>query len=272
MLLSILFIWIGIYATAIIAQEVVVVTTFVTTVEVTTVKASLTVPSPASYTSLTDFEDTVLQVSNEYRDDHNAGALVWNETLTEYARNWAEGCIWKHSDGPYGENIAFGFANASAAVKAWGDEGELYNFSKPTGYTEETGHFTQLVWKSTIQVGCAAVNCGYSDDSSTSKRDILAPRSTDGDSRAQGWYVVCEYTPVGNVVGDHDAYFKKNVLPNSSFSSAGSNSTSSTSSSGSSAASTTHSSNGCASVQPSMGRIRTMLLSLIIGIWIGINQ
>ncbi|KAJ6028770.1 hypothetical protein N7540_004346 [Penicillium herquei] len=270
MLLSKLFIWIGIYTTAIIAQEVVVVTTFVTTVEVTTVKASLTVPSPASYTSPTDFEDTVLKVSNEYRDDHDAESLVWNETLTEYARKWAEGCIWKHSDGPYGENIAFGFANASAAVKAWGDEGELYNFSKPTGYTEETGHFTQLVWKSTIQVGCAAVNCGYSDDSNT-KRDVLAPRSTDSESRAQGWYVVCEYTPVGNVVGDHDAYFKKNVLPSSSSNSTGSNT--STSTSGSSTASTTHSSNGCANIQPSMGRIRTMLLSLIIiGIGIGIYQ
>lgn len=34
-----------------------------------------------------------------------------------------------------------------------------------------------------------------------------------GEQRAQGWYVVCEYTPPGNVVGQHDSYFRKNVLP-----------------------------------------------------------
>lgn len=34
--------------------------------------------------------------------------------------------------------------------------------------------------------------------------------------RAQGWYVVCEYTPAGNVVGRQDKYFKMNVLPRDS--------------------------------------------------------
>lgn len=38
----------------------------------------------------------------------------------------------------------------------------------------------------------------------------------DGTTRAQGWYVVCEYTPAGNVVGGHDKYFKKNVVPKKS--------------------------------------------------------
>lgn len=119
----------------------------------------------------------------------------------------------------------------------------MYNFTLPTGFTEETGHFTQLVWKSTKQVGCAAVNCGYSKNDN-SKRDnedggreggsgkkLIAPRFDEEDDdeeergglkgskvardepRAQGWYVVCEYTPPGNVVGQHDTYFKKNVLP-----------------------------------------------------------
>ncbi|KAI9931449.1 hypothetical protein MW887_010024 [Aspergillus wentii] len=177
-------------------------TVMVTVTEVAT--ASPTSPHPASYTSLEKFEDTVMSWSNDYRGKYNASHLVWNETLTEYAKNWADKCLWQHSHGPYGENLAFGYPNASAAVVAWGDEGLLYNFDKPTGFTEETGHFTQLVWKGTAEVGCAAVDCGYDDTAKTDNGEY---------TRAQGWYVVCEYTPAGNVVGDQDHYFKMNVQP-----------------------------------------------------------
>ncbi|KAJ5239375.1 hypothetical protein N7468_003994 [Penicillium chermesinum] len=189
------------------AEEEVVVTVTATAHATTFVQATPTVPKPASYTSLSDFQDTVLRVSNQYRATHDAASLVWNETLADYSQKWAEKCIWKHSDGPYGENLAFGYANASAAVIAWGDEGELYNFQKPTGFTEET------------------------DDKT--RRDV-SPRAADGTSRAQGWYVVCEYTPAGNVVGDHNAYFKKNVSPKNT-----AMTTSSTTSSASSTATTT---------------------------------
>jgi hypothetical protein len=218
-----------------------------------------TVPLPPSYTSPSEFQNSVMQVTNEYRACHNASPLVWNDTLADYSRKWAEACIWKHSVcigihnkkqetgtprkamlisrqyGRYGENLAYGFANASAAVIAWGEERDMYDFALPTGFSEKTGHFTQLVWKATTQVGCAAVNCGYSN----AKRDVegvpedglegkvAAPRfsaddEVEGDGlnmvkrsepRAQGWYVVCEYMPPGNVVGQHDVYFKKNVLP-----------------------------------------------------------
>lgn len=123
-------------------------------------------------------------------------------------------------DGPYGENLAFGYPNASSAVEAWGDEREFYNFQKPTGFAEKTGHFTQLVWKSTTEVGCAAINCGYTENDDKVRRDAgdsstgrLLPREPDGSTRAQGWYVVCEYTPAGNVVGNNNEYFKKNVKP-----------------------------------------------------------
>ncbi|KXG54230.1 Allergen V5/Tpx-1-related protein [Penicillium griseofulvum] len=215
--------------------------------EVVTVWTTVKVPAPTptvplspSYTSLDTFKDDMLKVTNEYRANHDASPLKWNDTLADYSREWAEACIWKHSKSSYGENLAFGYDNVSAAVIAWGDERDMYNFDKPTGFTEETGHFTQLVWKSTTQVGCAAVNCGYKKDDNA-KRDeeievredvfegmVVAPRfsgdeaerdSLEGlkvarsEPRAQGWYVVCEYTPPGNVVGLKDSYFKKNVLP-----------------------------------------------------------
>ncbi|KAL5365412.1 CAP domain-containing protein [Aspergillus floccosus] len=153
-----------------------------------------TAPHPPSYTVPQIFQDTVLRVSNSYRRNHNATHLVWNEELSNYAQHWADKCQWKHSHGPYGENLAFGYPNASAAVQAWGDEDALYNYQRPTGFSEATGHFTQLVWRASVEVGCAAVDCGY--DTSRNATDASGRYK-----RAQGWYVVCEYSPPGNIMG-----------------------------------------------------------------------
>ena len=91
--------------------------------------------------------------------------------------------------GPYGENLASGYPNTTAAVAAWGDERTHYNFAAAQ-FSETTGHFTQLVWKSTTSTGCSATNC-----------------EGKGDGSAPGWFVVCEYYPPGNVIGE----FKQNV-------------------------------------------------------------
>ncbi len=72
------------------------------------------------------------------------------------------------------------------------DEVKYYNFNSP-GFSGRTGHFTQVVWKSTTLVGCA--RCG---------------------GWGSGWYetyVVCNYRPAGNIVGDNNRYFRENVLP-----------------------------------------------------------
>lgn len=50
-----------------------------------------------------------------------------------------------------------------------------------------TGHFTQLVWKNTTQVGCSRKECNAGQQG--------------GHGDAPGWYVVCEYAPAGNVIG-----------------------------------------------------------------------
>ncbi|KAL4960287.1 putative extracellular SCP domain protein Pry1 [Aspergillus stella-maris] len=183
-------------------------TATVDTVTVDTVTVTPKVPQDKSYTSAKLFKSTVLDATNAYRKAYNASALSWNETLADFARDWAKTCAWEHSGAPYGENLAYGYSTSLSSITAWADEAAHYDFSKPTGFTEETGHFTQLVWKSTKQVGCAAVDCGVTD-----------LRGASGNGKAQGWYVVCEYLPGGNIVGattqrgggDKNMYFRENV-------------------------------------------------------------
>lgn len=62
-----------------------------------TVQALPTAPSSTSYTSPDDFKNIVLQVTNHYRHIHKAQSLAWNETLTDFAWNWSNQCIWQHS-------------------------------------------------------------------------------------------------------------------------------------------------------------------------------
>jgi len=130
-------------------------------------------------------------VHQQLRSKHGASPLVWNNKLSRYAARHASACYFKHSKGPYGENLAAGFPSISSAIKAWYGEKNMYNYGRP-GFAESTGHFTQVVWKSSREIGCAFVECN-------------------GKHGTPGKYLVCEYSPAGNVV--NDGYFKRNVLP-----------------------------------------------------------
>ena len=159
---------------------------------VVTVTAERPIPtSEPSYTDGDDFKDAMLETTNQYREEHSASPLEWNNTLASFAKEHAEKCEFEHSGGPYGENLAIGYPNASASVEAWGDERDDYSYSKGK-FTKKTGHFTQLVWNSTEEVGCGRKYCGDDED---------------GPDAGRGWIVVCEYWPRGNVEGE----FKEEV-------------------------------------------------------------
>lgn len=149
----------------------------------------------------------ITKAHNDLRKKYNSPALKYSKELESAARTWAtklqqDGCAMVHSHGkvgPNGENLfwasAVKTANAKdasgswiwhsrlkkvkeeAVVQAWYDEVQWYDYE--TNSCEEgkvCGHFTQVVWSTTTELGCAAMAC---------------------DDRSQVW--VCEYAPAGNV-------------------------------------------------------------------------
>ena len=67
---------------------------------------------------------------------------------------------------------------------------KYYDFNNVDNGTITAGHFTQVVWKSSKQIGCAVA---------------VGPWKTFTNS----YYVGCNYLPVGNVLGQ----YSKNVSP-----------------------------------------------------------
>ena len=148
------------------------------------------------------FGELQLQAHNAYRAEHSADPLLWDADLATAAQAWAEtleanddGLV--HSDTLYvGENLAY-YSNSDEAVQTETLEGtswatdQWYNEVTDPGYNFEspglasnpgTGHFTQVVWASSSRMGCGV----------------------------SGSFVVCQYEPAGNVLGN----FAGNVLPN----------------------------------------------------------
>jgi len=131
--------------------------------------------------------DAFLDAHNTIRSLHNATALTWSVDLAKKAESWADRCEFKHSDGvlsdtPYGENIVAGTGNfqITAAVATFVQDQDQYDPANPSYL-----HFTQVVWKSTTELGCAVAQC---------------PGLFDNTIGIPSLYV-CLYNPAGNVIG-----------------------------------------------------------------------
>jgi pathogenesis-related protein 1 len=106
-------------------------------------------------------QKTILGLHNSYRAQHCVPALAWSAELAASAQQWADKCLIAHdtSRGHIGENIAWGGERtASSVVDAWYKEVDHYNFAKP-GMVTGIGHFTQVIWKDTKQIGCGVAKC-----------------------------------------------------------------------------------------------------------------
>ena len=138
----------------------------------------------------------MLDTHNAARSVVGAPPLEWNDTLAagaaRYAAVLADTERFEHSPEPRGpvpegENLFMGSRGAyryEEMAQRWVDERQEYNGGpipnmSRTGRWQDVGHYTQIIWRRTTQVGCAVAS---------SRRDD---------------YLVCRYTPPGNVVGRH---------------------------------------------------------------------
>lgn len=126
--------------------------------------------------------------------------LIWKQALADTAAAWIAQC--KDTDGnglidhnpnrgaghPYqvGENVFGTSGNASSgtaaqAVKLWADEVVDYDYdSNSCAPGRVCGHYTQIVWRKTLEVGCAIGVCSNMRFKTS---------------------VVCNYGPAGNFIG-----------------------------------------------------------------------
>ncbi|RNA09919.1 secretion [Brachionus plicatilis] len=164
-----------------------------------------TLSKTPSKACLNDFRKYALNAHNVFRNYHRTPPLKSNISLTtmaqKYANFLAESNLFKHSYSGYGENLARAAFTYSQNINCrywavyltsqWYREISLYNFNYPR-YYHGTGHFTQIVWKSTTQVGIglAIVNRIVNNRNAT----VL--------------YYVANYLRPGNV----RSQFAKNVL------------------------------------------------------------
>lgn len=114
---------------------------------------------PASGLTNAEIAD-ILAAHNNQRQKVHTAPIVWDCALGTAAASWAAKGIFGHSGTSFGENIFVSSdagANVSKAPDAWEDEEHHWN--NKTG-TCDSGkictHYTQMVWRSTTKIGCAA--------------------------------------------------------------------------------------------------------------------
>lgn len=141
------------------------------------------------------FDERVLAVHNKERAALGLAPLSWNPELVESAQQWADYLAetgrFEHAPenryAPEGENLwagTKGFYSPEARVDAWVREKKYFRPGRfpnnsTTGQVGDVGHYTQLVWRATREVGCASAT--------SAREDIL----------------VCRYAQAGNYRGEH---------------------------------------------------------------------
>ncbi len=143
-------------------------------------------------------QDEMVAAHNKFRTEVGVPGIKWSVSLAEIAQTYANkqkavGCKMKHSGAKgLGENIYWASAityssgkskpqdiTSTKVTDSWGSEKANYTYSSNSCASGKVcGHYTQIVWKDSTEVGCGKAVCA---------------------DNSQFW--VCNYTPPGNYTG-----------------------------------------------------------------------
>jgi uncharacterized protein YkwD len=135
-------------------------------------------------TSSNSMPEEMLAAHNQVRSQLGLTPLQWSSALTAQAQDWANylassGTFQHRPSNSNGENLFWsggGSYSPTKVVAFWAGESKNYN-ADTNSCNGICGHYTQLVWRNTTEVGCAVAQA---NDQA---------------------YWVCNYNPPGNYVG-----------------------------------------------------------------------
>uniref|UniRef100_A0A803M9F8 SCP domain-containing protein n=1 Tax=Chenopodium quinoa TaxID=63459 RepID=A0A803M9F8_CHEQI len=129
---------------------------------------------------------SILDGHNAARAQVGVAPVSWDNKIEAYIQDFVDkvksDCIVKDDvKSPYGMNIASGYEASIGwvVIGEWVNEKNKYNYTSNSCVKgKECAHYTQLVWRNSVRVGCANVACGA------------------------GWpFYACAYDPPGNIEG-----------------------------------------------------------------------
>jgi len=109
----------------------------------------------------------MLAAHNAVRARVGVPPLAWSARLAARAQDWADHLLARRQfmhrpKSPYGENlfeIDGGTASPAQVVRSWASESRDYDHSS-NRCSGVCGHYTQVVWGDTKEVGCAVARGG----------------------------------------------------------------------------------------------------------------
>jgi len=135
----------------------------------------------------------ITRAHNVVRAEVGVAGLVWDPSVAATAAAYAAMCVFQHSGTPgLGENLAAyapsGGHTGQDPVNDWASEKANYDYASNTCAANQVcGHYTQVVWRNSTNLGCGVQACNTNSPFGAS---------------FPNWEIwVCNYLPPGNFVG-----------------------------------------------------------------------